>query len=269
MIPTKSVVPQCSHILYNQFVNYWYYVIIYSNYIVFSMEDQPLLSQERMTNNSTTDFSLNASEQQESTNSSSNNIITMPSAIDYLNEYKGKGVPDTIVPVLGAVIGIITPIIFYYIFTALSIASDDVSTINNVIVVLKSMIVISLLFLLEFIFGIMARSKYAKAGFSPAAIQASGNQPFEIIEANRIHQNHIESACIYIPASLSATAAGANTTLLVATTISWVICRFTYRYGYGQHHNPLWRLVGTVSSLTQSFICIGLFVYATIKNDNE
>jgi uncharacterized MAPEG superfamily protein len=112
---------------------------------------------------------------------------------------------------------------------------------------------------------IRATSTNNKVGFSPAAVQASNEQPYEIIEANRIHQNQIESACIYIPASFAAVAAGANISIVVATNITWVLSRILFRFGYRQHSNPLWRLVGTVSSATQSLICLGLFVHAKYK----
>jgi uncharacterized MAPEG superfamily protein len=125
---------------------------------------------------------------------------------------------------------------------------------------------VSGLFFSEFIFGAMARSKSPKAGFSPAAAQASGNQPFELIETNRIHQNQIESACIYIPAVLSAAAVGVNSDLLVGTTITWVLGRLVYRYGYCQRYFPLWRLVGLEVSLTQSLICYGFFAYLKFKS---
>ena len=136
---------------------------------------------------------------------------------------------------------------------------------DSVIKVLQSMYLPSLLFFSEFILGAVARVSSNKAAFSPAAAQASGIVPFEIVECNRIHQNHIESAWIYIPASISAVASGVDPNIIVATTMTWVVSRFIYRWGYRKHSNPLWRLVGTVSSVTQSGICLGLLMHAKYK----
>jgi uncharacterized MAPEG superfamily protein len=188
----------------------------------------------------------------------------MPTPIDYMNSYKGAGVPDAVVPVLGFTFGSIAP---YVVYVLLERRSEKASlagstTVDNVLTVLQGLSLPAIVFLSEFVFGVIARSKSSKASFSPAAVQAAGMQPFEIVEANRIFQNHIESACIYFPSSLSAAAAGVNANIIVATTITWFLSRGLYRYGYCQHQNPLWRLVGTFSSLTQSGICLGLFVYS-------
>lgn len=188
----------------------------------------------------------------------------MPTPIDYMNSYKGAGIPDAVVPIVGFTFGSITPYVVYVLLEmrGKKASSTETSTVDNVLTVLQGLSLPAILFLSEFIFGAIARSKSSKASFSPAAVQAAGMQPFEIVEANRIFQNHIESACIYIPSSLSAAAAGVNPNIIVATTITWFLGRGLYRYGYCQHHNPLWRMVGTFSSLTQSFICLGLFAHA-------
>jgi uncharacterized MAPEG superfamily protein len=228
------------------------------------MEDQPLLSQHTLDNPSST-FSIG-----EKSISQSESTIIMPTAIDHMNSYKGQGSPNPMLPIGGIACGIITP---YALFLLLNMidgktsTSNDKTKIDNVLLVLQSMSLPAFLFFSEFIFGAIARSKSPKATFSPAAVQASGCQPFEIIEANRIHQNQIESACIYIPASLSAAAAGANGNVLVATTITWVVGRMIYRYGYSQHDYPLWRVVGLEVSLTQSLICFGLFAYSKYNNE--
>jgi uncharacterized MAPEG superfamily protein len=190
----------------------------------------------------------------------------MPSAIDYMNAYKGLGNPDAIVPILALLIGSIPPYAISHLLSTFqdkSSLSAGSATMDNVVTTLQAMSLPAVLFLSEFVFGVLARSKSAKAGFSPAAVQAAGVQHFELIETNRIHQNHIESAFIYIPAIIAAAAAGVNSNTLVATTITWVLCRVIYRLGYRQHSNPLWRLVGTFSSLEQSLICLGLFANAT------
>jgi uncharacterized MAPEG superfamily protein len=193
----------------------------------------------------------------------------MPSAIEYMNSYKGLGNPDAIVPILALLFGSIPPYAISNLLATLhnkSSQSIETSKIENVVTLLQAMSLPALLFLSEFVFGVLARSKSPKAGFSPAAVQAAGVQHFELIETNRIHQNHIESAFVYIPASIAAAAAGVNVNTLVATTITWVFCRVVYRLGYRQHSNPLWRLVGTFSSLEQSLICLGLFANATFRS---
>lgn len=189
----------------------------------------------------------------------------MPSAIDYMNAYKGLGIPDAIVPTLALLIGTIPPYIISNLLSTLRdqpSLSDEATNMDNVLATLQAMSLIALLFLSEFVFGVLARSKSPKAGFSPAAVQAAGVQHFELIETNRIHQNNIESAFIYIPAAVAAAAAGVNSNTLVATTLTWVFCRLIYRLGYRQHSNPFWRLVGTFSSVEQSLICLGLFARA-------
>jgi uncharacterized MAPEG superfamily protein len=193
----------------------------------------------------------------------------MPTPIDYMNSYKGAGLPDAVVPLMGFSFGTITPYAVYLLLEmrsskTSSAAGETATIVDNLLTVLQGLSLPAILFLSEFVFGAIARSKSAKASFSPAAIQAAGMQPFEIVEANRIFQNHIESACIYIPSTLSAVAAGANANMIVATTIAWFLGRGLYRYGYSQHHNPMWRLVGTFSSMTQSFICLGLFAHAKL-----
>ena len=191
----------------------------------------------------------------------------MPSPIDYMNSYKGAGLPNAVVPIMGFSLGAITPYVVYMLLEARSDNSKTSSaagatTVDNVLTVVQSLWLPAVLFLSEFVWGVVARSSSPKAGFSPAAVQAAGMQPFEIVEANRIFQNQIESACIYIPSSLSAAAAGVNVNIIVATTVSWFLSRGMYRYGYVQHHDPHWRVVGTFSSLTQSFICLGLFAHS-------
>ena len=220
------------------------------------MEDQPLLSHHQSEKNQPP--SIVARDISEA------NI--MPTPIDHMNAYKGNGLPDAVVPLMGICFGTISPYVVYFLLemraSKTSSGTETTSTVDNLLTVLQGLSLPAILFISEFVLGAIARSKSAKASFSPAAVQAAGMQPFEIVEANRIFQNHIESACIYIPSSLSAVAAGANANIIVATTISWFLGRGLYRYGYSQHHNPMWRLVGTASSFMQSFICLGLFAHA-------
>jgi uncharacterized MAPEG superfamily protein len=220
------------------------------------MEVQPLLAEHQIEEKSPTSISAIVIQEPQH---------IMPTPIDYMNSYKGAGLPDAVVPLLGFAFGTITPYVVYVLLEtrgSKTTSATETEIVNNLLQVLQGFSLPAILFISEFVLGAIARSKSAKASFSPAAIQAAGMQPFEIVEANRIFQNHIESACIYIPSSLSAVAAGVNANMIVATTLTWFLGRGLYRYGYGQHHNPMWRLVGTFSSLTQSFICLGLFAHA-------
>lgn len=181
--------------------------------------------------------------------------------IDPTDAFKGNLKVSPIIPISGAVLGNLSPYLFYTFLTSkVTVSTGD--KVENVLLVLQSMALPALLFFSEFVLGSIVRSQHSKAAIAPAAAQANGITPFPIVECNRIHQNHIESACIYIPSCLSAAAAGVPASVLLATTCSWVLCRGVYRWGYRQHANPLWRLVGTVSSLTQSIFCLGLFVNA-------
>ena len=225
------------------------------------MEGQPLLKTKQLEGYCKGETTLDTVQKQDSD-------IIMPTAIDHMTSYKGQGAPNPLLPASGILLGIVLPLTIYKLLNDIKTDSstDAPPVVTNVLALLQSMVLVAGLFFAEFIFGAMARSKSPKAGFSPAAAQASGSQPFELIETNRIHQNQIESACIYIPASLSAAAAGVNINLLIATTIAWVLGRFIYRFGYRQSQFPLWRLVGLEVSLTQSLICFGFSTYVKLKS---
>lgn len=183
------------------------------------------------------------------------------SPIDRMNAYKGNGLPNPVIPLSGVAFASALP------YVIASLVPKEWSSLNptdGVLLLLQSFSLTSLLFLAEFAFGAQARSTSRKSSFSPAAAQASGATPFALVETNRIHQNHIESACIYVPAAFSAVAAGVNVGTIVATQVTWVISRAFYRLGYIQE-NPFWRVIGTVASLSQSAVCLGLFAYAKLK----
>ena len=225
------------------------------------MEEQPLLQSKPLEGNYKAAVTSEPIPKQESN-------IAMPTAIDHMNSYKGEGAPNPLIPISGVLLGIISPFILYTLLNdhKATLLTDSPTGVENVVLLLQSMVLVAGLFFSEFIFGAMARSKSPKAGFSPAAAQATGNQPFDLIETNRIHQNQIESACIYIPAALSAAAVGVDAALLIGTTITWVLGRLIYRYGYRQRSFPLWRLLGLEVSLTQSLICFGFFAYMKFKS---
>lgn len=197
-----------------------------------------------------------------STNKPTSTSSTLP--IDRMNNYKGGLKPFSLyIRVAGGTIGTLAPFaIAGFLPRFVTEQSDRTET---VLIVLQAWSLSSVLFLGEFVLGVKARTISAKAAFSPAAAQMNSNEPFEVVEANRIHQNHIESACVYLPSVLAAAAAGADANLLVASTFSWVLARVLYRWGYCVPDNPMWRLFGTVMSLSQSFLCLGLFVYQKVK----
>jgi uncharacterized MAPEG superfamily protein len=186
------------------------------------------------------------------------------SKVERMNDYRG-GAPSEFAVynlVAGGLFGGVLPFALAWAAPKEWLASLDRS--ESVLAVMQSFSMTSLLFLREFVVGLKARVVSAKAAFSPAAAQFANSEPFEVVECNRIVQNHIESACIYFPAVLSAASAGADTKILIATSASWVLSRLVYRWGYKQE-NPFWRLSGTSASLSQVFICLGLFAYQFIQ----
>ena len=178
------------------------------------------------------------------------------SPIDRMTEYKGTSLPNPVIPLTGLVFAVALP---YVIIQFTPEAWSSLNPIEGILLLLQTFSLVSILFFSEFLFGTAARGASSKASFSPAAAHASGIVSFDVVQSNRIHQNHIESAFIYIPAALSATAAGADARVVVATSVTWVVSRACYRLGYTSD-NPFWRLFGTVSSVTQSLLCWGFFI---------
>lgn len=180
-----------------------------------------------------------------------------------MDEYKGSAFPSPIIPVLGFSLGLAVP---YAIVNGkiidVSLSEND-SSADTLVAVLQPFGFVGMLFASEFFLGASARSTSAKASFSPAAAAAAGQNPFAVVQSNRIHQNHIESFCILAPSALAAAAACCtsdtrNDTVvwLKAAVLSWVGFRVLYRVGYCHSQNPMWRLVGTAASMAQSFICL-------------
>ena len=184
------------------------------------------------------------------------------SPIDSMNEYKGSAFPSPGIPLLGFSLGITVPYVMvtYEVVTVTSAAHG--SSPEALVAVLQSFGYVGILFAAEFFLGAAARSTSAKASFSPAAAAAIGRNPFAVVQSNRIHQNHIESFCILAPTALAAAAAcgsphsrGDTVVWVQAAVLSWVGFRVLYRYGYCNSRNPMWRIVGTAASMTQSIIC--------------
>jgi uncharacterized MAPEG superfamily protein len=176
------------------------------------------------------------------------------SAIDKMNSYKGSPFPAPVIPLLGLALGVGVP---YAMVESgmVSARSGDNQPVEAVLSTLGAMGYASILFTAEFFLGAAARGTSTKASFSPAAAAASGKSPFVVVQANRIHQNHIESFCILLPSALAAAASGANATWIKAAVISWVGFRFVYRIGYCNNDNPFWRITGVAASQTQCVIC--------------
>lgn len=194
-------------------------------------------------------------------NQEQDNIMASRDPIREVKEYKGSSFPSPIVPLSGLALAIAILFAVYHMIPK----SYEGLEVSEVFLRLgESMILFGILFLSEFFLGAAARSESPEASFSPAAALAAGLAPFGVIRANRIHQNHIESLLIYLPAVVSAAAAGANGRLLVATTITWFLGRIVYRIGYCNDAMPFWRICGVVMSLTQSFICMGVFARAKL-----
>jgi uncharacterized MAPEG superfamily protein len=174
-----------------------------------------------------------------------------------MKDYKGTGMPSPIIPVGGLVFGIVLPHLLSS--HILPESWTDLSPIDSLLVILESFSLVSGLFFWEFHLGAVARSTSAKASFSPAAAQSSGVQPFAIVQANRIHQNHIESLCIIAPMALACAGASVEARHIVACIMTWTMARFLYRVGYCSV-NPFWRIFGVTASMVQWMILLGLFV---------
>jgi uncharacterized MAPEG superfamily protein len=180
-------------------------------------------------------------------------MTTKPSPIDEMNEYTGSSFPSPLIPLSGFLLGFLAPY---------GLVQGRIVTTKNhesaVLTTLQSLGYVSFLFIAEFVLGAMARSTSAKASFSPAAAAATGEMPFELVQANRIHQNHIESLVIFLPSALAAAGAGANPAYIKACVLSWLGFRGLYRLGY-MSKNPMYRIAGTAASQVQSWICLWLW----------
>lgn len=159
----------------------------------------------------------------------------MSAEILRMNVYKGSSIPSPIIP-----------------------QKADLSPTDSVLFTLQSFSLVSVIFFAEFLFGAAARSTSTKASFSPAAAQAAGVAPFAVIQANRIHQNHIESFFILAPIALACAAAGVDARNFIASMLTWVAARVLYRIGYCSD-NPFWRICGTATCGTLYLTCVGLY----------
>ena len=176
------------------------------------------------------------------------------SPYDKMNEYKGGAFPSPIIPVLGFTLGLTVP---YGLMQSRVITTK--SSESAVLTTLQSLGYVSFLFLAEFLIGAAARGTSTKASFSPAAAAASGQNPYAVVRANRIHQNHIESFMMLLPGALAAAGSGADPGWIKACVLSWIGFRGLYRIGYCYEENPFWRITGVAGAHTQFFICLWMW----------
>lgn len=174
--------------------------------------------------------------------------------IERMKEYKGSSFPAPIIPLSGAAIGLVLP------WTIRKFClSPGLSGVDGLMAWIPFATIISGLFFSEFLLGALARSESTRASFSPAAAAASSNMPFNLVRANRIHQNQIESAWTFLPAVLAA--AIVDSSWAIACTISWTVARVLYRAGYCYKENPYWRICGVTTAQFQCFICVGISLF--------
>jgi len=171
--------------------------------------------------------------------------------LDALDAYKGGPEPPPALLSGGYIAGMA--------FTAAVYAClPPLGSSSSLILVAKCLPLVGLLFFLETHWTVNLRVKLsARASFSPAGAQATGQTPYEITEANRCPQNQIESACYFLPALVGAAAfcdarAPYDARLIPALVISWFAARTCYRLGYKSTSNPHRRLVGHMWSLVVS-----------------
>lgn len=183
-------------------------------------------------------------------------------AVSMMDEYKGSSFPSPIFPLLGFALGFGIPYalvnanVFPSAPTTPSSSSGSSPAIDAVLVTLQSFGYVSLFFAAEFVLGAAARSTSRRASFSPAAAAASGQNPFVVTQANRIHQNHIENFCVFGPSVLAAAASGGiSVDWICATVWSWIGFRVAYRIGYCYAKNPFWRIFGVSGAMCQCMIC--------------
>lgn len=173
---------------------------------------------------------------------------------EVMEEYRGVAFPPPYIPVLGVSLGLGLPFVLTQFIMSPRPATHDTFHESNVACLVPAFPFIAALFFSEFVLGAAARSTSPKASFSPAAAAMSAEtQPFAVVQANRIHQNHIESLCIALPAyaSLAYVTTSNDSTmwdlrLPLAMMWTWCIGRVLYRIGYCYSKNPFWRILGTV-----------------------
>ena len=182
-------------------------------------------------------------------------IMNSPSPLDRMNKYKGSSFPPPFIPFIGAGLGVALPYVLVQQGLVLVTTSPNDHD-AKLLQIMPTFGYVALLFLMEFLLGAVARSSSPKASFSPAGAAASGQNPFAIVRANRIHQNHMESLCMLAPSAMAAVSVGGDANWIAAAIVSWVVFRVVYRLGYCYEPNPFWRICGVAGSLVQCLICL-------------
>ncbi len=183
---------------------------------------------------------------------------TEPSWRATMNAYKGgpEAPPTTILG--GLVSGVVGTYLTYQVF-------PPCTGISPLLLLQKSMVLPAALFFTETHLGVMLRQTLsAKASFNPAGTQAAGLTPYEIIQGNRIHQNHIEAFMFFFPAVLALTAYTEETpSLIPSIVVNWTLGRILYRLGYKAQnkHNRLFGMAYSMASCLPA-IPYGLYQFA-------
>lgn len=154
-----------------------------------------------------------------------------------LDNYKGGSFPPPAIPLTGFVLGPILVYSLYHHVIHCPDACTELTEAERIGLFFRSLPPVALVFAVEFFLGAAARSTSAKASAEPAGIVAAGMQPYAVIQANRILQNHIESAAMFVPTLACLAALGGDTPynprlLVPALSVSWTIGRVMYRVGY-------------------------------------
>lgn len=181
-----------------------------------------------------------------------------------MNSYKGGSAAPPQPIVSGLFAGIVGTLVTYWSLPSTTNSSSD----ETILLLFKSMAFPALLFFNETHQCVNYRQTLsAKASYSPAGAEAAGLTPFEIVESNRIHRNHLESFAYFFPAALVLAAFCSEETtlydarLMPAMVMNWTIGRFLYRFGY-KSKNPYRRLFGMTYSMA---VCVPAIPYGLYK----
>lgn len=180
--------------------------------------------------------------------------------IEKMKEYKGGNLPSPIIPITGTAFGIIAQWGTRHLLKASGGSQSSPSGLDGLLAWISVLPCVSGLFFAEFVLGAAARSTSTRASFSPA-VAAATEQPLAVVEANRIHQNHMENLCVIAPLAAAVSIQDAHTAM--ACTIAWVASRIVYRLGYQYQANPFWRICGVSAAMAQSAICAWTLVAGT------